>query len=325
MNRRNLLIAAGALASVPFSVFAQRPVARPRIGLLWIEAAGDSIVLTALRDGLRAQGYVEGKNIEIDTQFLVDRYDRLAEAAVKLVNEKVDVIVSYGTTATLAACKATSTIPIVMVAGGDPVKLGVVATLSKPGGNVAGVTFLSLELVGKRLEILKEAVPGIRRVGVLLNPASATESTNFVGWEAAARTLNMEVQRVEIRVPTEIDSVIAGVTRQRVEALGVVTSTMFIANRKPIVTAIARIRLPAIYGSADDTDAGGLISYGPNWSDGFHSAAAFVARILKGARPADLPFEQPTRFELAVNLKAAKAIGIAIPPSILRRADKVIE
>jgi putative tryptophan/tyrosine transport system substrate-binding protein len=211
-----------------------------------------------------------------------------------LVSEKVDVIVSYGTTATLAAAKATSIIPIVMVAGGDPVKVGLVATLSKPGGNVTGVTFLSLELVGKRLEILKEAVPGVRRVGVLLNPASATESTNFGGWEAAARTLKMEVQRVEIRIPSEIDSVIAGVTRQRVEALGVVTSTMFIANRKQIVSAIARSRLPAIYGSADDTEAGGLISYGPNWSDGFRSAAAYVARILKGARPADMPFEQPT-------------------------------
>jgi ABC-type uncharacterized transport system substrate-binding protein len=325
MNRRNLLIATWVLATVPFLVFAQRPVVRPRVGLLWIESGRDSIVLTAFREGLRAQGYVDGKNIEINTQSLVDRYDRLAEAADKLVNQKVDIIVSYGSTATLAATKATSTIPIVMVAGGDPVKLGVVATLSKPGGNVTGVTFLSLELVGKRLQILKEAVPGIRRVGVLLNPASATESTNFAGWEAAARALNMEVQRVEIRVPTEIDSVIAGVTRQRVEALGVVTSTMFIANRKQIVTAIARSLLPAIYGSADDTDAGGLISYGPNWSDGFHSAAGFVARILKGARPAEMPFEQPTRFELAVNLKAAKAIGITIPPSILQRADKVIE
>ena len=134
----------------------------------------------------------------------------------------------------------------------------------------------------------------------------------------------MEVQRVEIRVPTEIDSIIAGVTRQSVEALGVVTSTMFIANRKPIVSAIAKSRLPAVYGSADDTDAGGLISYGPNWSDGFRSAAGYVARILKGARPADMPFEQPTRFELAVNLQAAKAIGITIPSSILQRADKVI-
>src|SRR5437762_241845 len=180
MIRRNLLIAAGALATMPIAAFAQTAIARPRIGLLWIESGSDSIVLTAFREGVRAQGLVEGKNIEINTQSLVDRYDRLAEAADKLVSEKVDVIVSYGTTATLAAAKATSIIPIVMVAGGDPVKVGLVATLSKPGGNVTGVTFISLELVGKRLEILKEVVPGVRRVGVLLNPASATESTNFV-------------------------------------------------------------------------------------------------------------------------------------------------
>ena len=325
MIRRNLLIAAGALAAMPVTAFAQSPIARPRIGLLWIESGSESIILTAFREGMREQGYVEGKNVEIITRSLVDRYDRLPEAAAKLISEKVDVIVSYGTTATLAAAKATSIVPIVMVAGGDPVKAGLVATLSKPGGNVTGVTFLSLELVGKRLEILKETVPGVRRVGVLLNPASATESSNFAGWEAAARMLKMEVQPVEIRVPAEIDSVIAGVTLKRVQALGVVTSTMFIANRKSVVSAIARIRLPAIYGSADDTDAGGLISYGPNWSDGFRSAAAFVARILKGAKPADMPFEQPTRFQLALNLQAAKAIGITIPPSILQRADKVIE
>ena len=325
MTRRNLLLAAWALATIPTLAFAQRPVPRPRIGLLWIEGGSDSTVLAAFREGLRAQGYVEGKDVEIDTRSLVDRYDRLAEAAANLVNQKADVIVSYGTTATLAAAKATSTIPIVMVTGGDPVKLGMVATLSKPGGNVTGVTFLSTELVGKRLEILKEAIPGTRRVGVLLNPASATESANFSAWEVAARRLNMEVQRVEIRVPAEIDTVVDGVTRQRVDALGVVTSTMFVANRKQIVTAIARTRLPAIYGSGDDTDAGGLISYGPNWSNGFHSAAGFVARILKGAKPADMPFEQPTRFELAVNLKTARNIGITIPSSILQRADKVIE
>jgi len=324
MIRRNFLIAAGVVATIPVAAFAQTPIAKPRIGLLWIESGGDSILLTAFREGVHAQGFVEGKSIEINTQSLVDRYDRLPEAANKLVSEKVDVIVCYGTTATLAAAKATSTVPIVMVAGGDPVKVGLVASLSKPGGNVTGVTFISLELVGKRLELLKEAIPEVRRVGVLLNPAAATESANFAGWEAAARTLKIEVQRIDIRVPSEIDSVIAGVTRHKVDALGVVTSTMFIANRKQIVSAIAKIRLPAIYGSADDIDAGGFISYGPNWSEGFRSAAGYVARILKGAKPADMPFEQPTRFELAVNLLTAKAIGIAIPPSILRRADKVI-
>ena len=323
MKRRKLMIAASATMCLP--VLAQKPVAIPRIGLLWIESGGDSIVLAAFREGLRAKGYVDGINIRIDTQSLVDRYDRLAEAADRLVNQKVDVIVSYGTTATLAARKATSTIPIVMVTGADPVKLGLVANLAKPGGNVTGVTFVSLELIGKRLQILKEVIPGIQRIGVLFNPASATEVTNIKIWEAAARTLNMEVQRVEIRLQSEIDNVISEVGRQRVEALAVVTSTMFIANQKQIVAAIAKTRLPAVYGSSDDTDAGGLISYGPNVADGFHRAARYVDKILKGAKPADTPFEQPTKFELAVNLKTARALGITIPSSILLRADKVIE
>jgi putative ABC transport system substrate-binding protein len=329
VNRRNMLIAgSAAFVIVPFAAIAQRRTAIPRIGLLWIEAsgvAGDSSVLTALREGLRAHGYVEGKQIDIYTHSLVDRYDRLPAAADELIARQVNVIIAYGTTATLAAAMRTSRIPIVMVTGGDPVEIGVAKTLSAPGGNVTGVTFVVQELVGKRLQVLKEAIPGIRRVGVLLNPASATESRNFVVWQTAARTLNLEVQRFEIRLPSEIDSVISGVARHMVDALGVVTSTMFIANRQKIVTAIAGSRLPAIFGSADDVVAGGLLSYGPNWSDGFRRAAGYVARILRGETPANMPFEQPTKFELAVNLKAARAVGMTIPQSILLRADKVIE
>ena len=297
----------------------------PRVGLLWIESGADSKILTAFREGLSAQGYTDGKNIRIEKQFLVDRYDRLAGSADSLVKSKVDVVVCYGATATLAASKATSTIPIVMVTGSDPVKLGVVASFSRPGGNVTGVTFLSAELHGKRLEILKEVVPRIRRVGVVFNPESATEVKSFLEWEAAARTLNMEAQRVEIRLQGDIDRVISDASRQRRDALTVAASTMFVANRKQILTAVAKTRLPAIYGSAEDADAGGLMSYGPNVPDGFRRAAGYVAKILKGAKPADLPFDQPTRFQLTVNLKTAKGIGIAFPQSILLRADQVIK
>ena len=297
----------------------------PRVGLLWIESGADSKILTAFREGLSAQGYTDGKNIRIEKQFLVDRYDRLAGSADSLVKSKVDVVVCYGATATLAASKATSTIPIVMVTGSDPVKLGVVASFSRPGGNVTGVTFLSAELHGKRLEILKEVVPRIRRVGVVFNPESATEVKSFLEWEAAARTLNMEAQRVEIRLQGDIDRVISDAPRKRLDALTVAASTMFVANRKQILTAVAKTRLPAIYGSAEDADAGGLMSYGPNVPDGFRRAAGYVAKILKGAKPADLPFEQPTRFQLTVNLKTAKGIGIAFPQSILLRADQVIK
>jgi len=219
----------------------------PRVGLLWIESGADSKILTAFREGLSAQGYTDGKNIRIEKQFLVDRYDRLAGSADSLVKSKVDVVVCYGATATLAASKATSTIPIVMVTGSDPVKLGVVASFSRPGGNVTGVTFLSAELHGKRLEILKEVVPRIRRVGVVFNPESATEVKSFLEWEAAARTLNMEAQRVEIRLQGDIDRVISDASRQRRDALTVAASTMFVANRKQILTAVAKTRLPAIY------------------------------------------------------------------------------
>ena len=325
MKRRRLLIAAGALATIRLPAVAQAPVAMPRIGLLWIESGGDSNLLAALREGLLAQGYSDGKNIQIEKQFLVDRYDRLAESADRLVRSKVDVIVSYGATATLAASKATSTIPIVMVTGSDPVKLGVVASLSKPGGNVTGVTLLNAELHGKRLEILKEVVPRIRRVGVVFNPESATEVKSFLDREAAARTLNMEAQRVEIRLQSEIDRVIAETPRQKLDALSVGASTMFVANRKQIVTAVAKTRLPAIYSSEEDANAGGLMSYGPNVPDAFRRVAGYVAKILKGARPADLPFEQAAKFQLAVNLRTAKELGIAFPQSVLLRADHVIE
>ena len=326
-TRRAFLIALGAgVLAAPLASFAQQqPVKVPRIGLLWISSGSESSYLKPFREGLRVQGYVEGKNIHIEDRFLVDRYDRLPEAAGKLVSQKVDVIVSYGATATHAARKATSTIPIIMLGGGDPVKLGLVASLSKPGRNVTGITFFGYELSAKRLELLKDTVPGIRRVGVLLNPESGGGVLGFRNIEAAARVLNLELQPVEIRVPSEIDTVISGVARRDVKALVVVGSTMFVANRKQVVTAIAKIRLPAIYASNDYTDVGGLLSYGPSLPDQFRRAATYVDKILKGAKPGDLPVEQPTKFELVVNLKTAKALGIKIPDVILLRADKLIE
>ena len=306
-------------------VLAQNLVSMPRIGLLWIESGGDANLVDAFREGLSAQGFSDGRNIRIETHFLVDRYDRLTASAESLVKSKVDVVVSYGATAALAASKATSTIPIVILTGSDPVKLGLVASLSRPGGNATGVTFLSAALHGKRLEILKTVVPGIRRVGEVFNPDSATEAKSFLDWEAAARALNLEAQRVEIRLQSDIDHVIAELPRQRLDALAVAASTMFVANRRQIVAAIAKTRLPAIYASVEDAEAGGLVSYGPDVRDGFRRAAGYVAKILKGARPGDLPFEQAARFQLAVNLKTAKELGIVVPQSILLRADTRIE
>ena len=323
MNRRRLLLCASALATIPFAR-AQRPVAVPRVALLWIDT-GNANLPSAFRDGLRAQGYVDGKNVRIVSQYLVDRYQRLPDAAALMVKQGTDVIVTYGGTATLAASKATSTIPIVMVTSNDPVKLGVIASLSKPGGNVTGITFLAQDLIGKRLQILKEVAPRVRRIGVLVNPESSSEMKNIAGWQAAGRALNVDLQLVEVRTPADIDAVMASTVKKGVGAFVVLASSFFTANRERVVSAVAKARLPALYGSPDEADAGGLISYGPNLTEGFQRAAGYVDKILKGAKPADLPVEQPTRFELVVNLKTAKEQGIAIPAPVLLRADRVIE
>jgi putative ABC transport system substrate-binding protein len=326
MKRRKwLLTAACALAAIAFSAIAQKDRDVPKIGLLWVGSGSDSFVLAALREGLRAQGYVEGKTILIDTRFLVDGYERLGESADRLVQHKVDVIVCYGVTATLAARKATSVIPIVAITGADLVNVGVTASLSNPGGNVTGVTFLHPQIDGKRLQLLREVVPDIRRVGILLNPASATEARNFTRWREAATTLGLEVEPIEIRVKADIDPVISKISRERIEALGVVGGSMFVANRTQIVAAIAKTRLPAIYGSSDYPEVGGLMSYGPNVAEGFQRAAGHVAKILKGAKPADIPVEQAIKFELAINMKTAKAIGLTIPQALLLRVDEVIQ
>jgi putative ABC transport system substrate-binding protein len=325
MNRRRLLIAAAALTALRVSATrAQKSAAVARVGLLWITAGGDSTFVTAFRDGMQARGYAEGRNVRIDAQALVERYDSLPEAAEQLVRQNVDVIVSYGATATLAAHRATSSVPIVMVTGADPVKVGLVASLAKPGGNVTGVTFLHPQLDAKRLELLQEAVPRIRRVGLLLNPASATEPANVPRWQAAAERLKVDVQAIEIRLQSDIDPVVDGLAQSGLDAIAVVGGTMFVANRTEIVAAIARTRLPAVFGSADYPDVGGLMSYGPNVSDGFRQAAGLVVKILKGTKPSDIPFEQASKFELVVNARTAKALAMTMPASILLRADRVI-
>ena len=323
--RRRLLMALGAGALVTLSAAAQQQSVAPRIGLLWIGPDHDSKNLAAFLGGLRTRGYVEGQNIQIDTRFLVSSYDRQAEAANQLVDQKVDVIVSYGATATAAAAKATSTIPIVMVVGADPVKLGVVASLSRPGGNVTGVTLVASDLRGKRLEILQELVPNLRSVGFVYDPESPAEAASVSGWEAAAATLHLQLQRVEIRTANDIDIVLSGIGRQVINALAVSPSSLFAANRDKLVTAIGKTRLPAVYSSRDYVEAGGLISFGSNLFEGFHLAAEYVDKILKGAKPADIPVQQPSRFELVINGKTAKSLGITIPRSLLLRADEVIQ
>ena len=324
-GRRRCLAVGFVLGCLSLPLHAQGPGTTKRIGLLWIASGSESNILDALRDALRKEGFVDGRNIRIEKQHLVERYDALDEAARNLAAERPDLIVCYGATATTAMSKATSSIPIVAVMGADPVRLGFATTLARPGKNITGVATLSTELYGKRLEVLKAVVPGAHRVAIVYNPESPAEVRSFLLWEAAGRSLNMETGRVEIRLPSEIDGVVAALPKQGFDALGVATSTMFVANRRQLVTAITRTSLPAIYGSIEFAEAGGLISYGTSITDAFARASGYVARILKGASAADLPFEQSSEVELVVNLKAAKAIGLTIAPSILVRANKAIE
>jgi putative ABC transport system substrate-binding protein len=316
------ILATGAV-SAAFVASAQQKT--HRIGLLWIGREGMVSYLAILRESLRTLGYIEGRNLVLDERFLVDGYERLPEAAAKLADSKPELIITYGGTAVLAARKATATIPILMASGGDPVKMGLATSLSRPGGNVTGVTFISPELSGKRLELLRELVPDLRRVAVILYSQSQSERQSLKNFESAAKILGVEMQPVDVSSADKIAPAIASVAMMKVGAIMVISSSLFTTNRKLFADEVAKIKLPAIYGNTDFVDVGGLIAYAPKFSDGLRRLAIYADKILKGARPGELPIEQPTGFELAVNVKAANAQGIAIPRSLLLRADRVIE
>jgi putative ABC transport system substrate-binding protein len=282
--------------------------------------------LAAFRQGLRELGYVEGENIAIEKRWAEGRFERLPDLAAELVRLKVDVIVSVVTQASLAAKHATRTIPIVMVAAGDPLGSGLVASLARPGGNVTGPSSMYSDLVGKQLEVLKEIVPKLSRVAVLWNPANAAWHAQMLkATGVAAPALGLQVQLLEARGPDELEGAFAAMTRQHASALLVAVDVIFALHARRIADLAAKRHLPAMYGSSEHVEAGGLISYAPNIPDVFRRAATYVDKILKGAKPGYLPVEQPTKFELVINLKTAKALGLTIPPSLLARADQVIE
>jgi len=314
------------LLVVPLASEAQAPAKVHRIGFLTSRSPTDSPhLLEAFRQGLRELGYVEGQNIAIEYRFAEGRPERLPALAAELVRLKVDVIVTAAPPAHLAAKQATSTIPIVFVVTGDPVAEGLVASLARPGGNITGLSSIAPEVVGKQLELLKEVTPRVSRVAVLQNPSNHVHPAMLRQAEGAARALGVQLHTVQARTPPEIDAAFEAMRSQRAGGVLVLRDLLFLAQRTQIAALAAKSRLPAVYGNKEVAEAGGLMAYGANTPQMYRRAATYVDKILKGAKPADLPVEQPTKFELVINLKTAKALGLTIPPSLLQRADEVIQ
>jgi putative tryptophan/tyrosine transport system substrate-binding protein len=323
-----VLILLPALIVAPLAAGAQQAAKVPRIGFLSAATSGvSSPPLDAFRQGLRELGWVEGQNITIEYRFAEGKSDRLPDLAAELARLKVDIIVAEATQGVAAAKNATEMIPIVMISGSaDPVGLGFIASLARPGGNVTGLSYsVSPEIAGKGLELLKEIVPNVRRVAILSNPASAVQPLFIRDVNGAARSLGVQLQHLEVRGPNEFEGAFAAMAKERVGALLVVADAVFIFHRTRLADLVARSRLPAVYGARASVEAGGLMSYGPSVRDSFWRSATFVDKILKGVKPGDLPVEQPMKFELVINLKAAEALGVRIPRSLLQRADEIIQ
>ena len=312
----------------PLAAEAQQAAKVARIGYLAGNLAAGPHLQEAFRRGLRDLGYVEGRNVVIEYRDAEGKFERLPALAAELVALKVDVIMASAAPQALAAKQATTTLPIVFGAAPDPVETGLVTSLARPGGNVTGLSMLTPELVGKRLELLTQAVSGVSRVAVLWQPGVPGERTDedmVKEAEAAARALGVQPQFVEARGPADFDRAFSDMTTARAGALIVVGSSMFFIERRRLVDLAAKNRLPAVYPLREYVDAGGLLVYGPKLADLYRRAATYVDKILKGTKPGDLPVEQPTKFELVFNLKTAKALGLEVPPLLIAQADEVIE
>jgi putative ABC transport system substrate-binding protein len=313
------------LLVVLLAVEAQPSAHVPRIGLLCLfSPAIGATKAESFRQGLRELGYIEGQNIRIESRWAEGHHERLAELAADLVRLDVAIMVTESTLAALAAKQATQTIPIVTAAIGDPVAAGLVASLARPGGNVTGVTTFASEPSGQRLQLLKEAVPQTTLVAVLWNAANPAHVRHLEGIKAAAPSLGLTLQAVAVRTPSDFDMAFEAVARMQPSALITLADGMLLDNRTHIVAFAAKSRLPAIFPDREFAEAGGLMAYGPNLAANFRRAAAFVDKILKGAKPADLPVEQPMTFEFVINLKTAQTLDLTIPPSLLFQATEVI-
>jgi putative ABC transport system substrate-binding protein len=325
--RREVLISLGLCALFAAASSVAQQAKAWRIGFLFFGSRPEANDpnFAAFVGGLRELGYIEGKNLVIDWRFAEGSYDRLAALAGDLVRSKMDLIVAASTQGAQAAKRATTTIPIVMVGVGDPVGAGLVASLSHPGGNITGLSNVAVDVGGKQVELLHAAIPKLARVAVLLNPTHPNHPQVLKQIQAAARKTTTKVLVVEADKPDQLESALSALTRQRADALIVAPDPFFLMQRKQIAQIASKNRLPSIFWNRDLAQAGGLMSYGQSLAEQYRRAAAYVDRILRGAKPGDLPIEQPTKLEFVINLKTAKAIGLTIPRGLLVRADEVIQ
>jgi putative tryptophan/tyrosine transport system substrate-binding protein len=328
VDRRTFLAGTGAvLLATPLAAEGQQAGKVWRIGLLSLAASDPASAArwTAFREQLREQGYLEGQNVVFESRWGNEQVARLPSLAAELINIKVDIVVTATSEAAFAAKQATSSIPIVTATGSDLVMLGLVASLARPGGNVTGVISLTTGLAGKRLEFLKQLLPRASRVAFLKNPADRAAALNLRETQSAAKSLGVVAQGVDVRGPSDFDAVFLAMKRARTDAVILGGTTQFIGDRRHIAELAVSHQLPMMTPSREYAQAGALLSYGTDYLDLFRRAAMYVDKILKGAKPADLPIEQPTKFEFVINLKTAKALGLTIPPSLLGRADEVIQ
>ena len=327
MRRRTFFaLLGGVVVARPLGSRGQHGGKVPRVGFMGNSTATlEANLIGPFREGLREHGYEEGRNVEIVSRWAEGSYERFPALIAELIAANVDVIVTAGTPATLAVKKATSTVPVVMAAVGDPVGTGIVPNLARPGGNITGLSAIAPDLEGKRLELLREVVPHLTRVAYFLNPANPFHTESMRHALAAAQALNIELQPREVSKSEDLDVAFAAIVKEKPDGLLILADRVFLHNRQRMMDFATEHRLPSVNAYRELVEAGGLTSYGPDYGEMHRRAADYVDRILKGARPGDLPVEQPTRFTLIVNLKAAKALGLEVPPTLIARADEVIE
>ena len=327
MQRREFITFLGGIVGAwPLAAHAQQPAKIPRIGFLGNSTATmESNLIEPLRDGLRELGYEDGRNVIIEFRWADGKYDRFPALIAELLAAKVDVIITAGTPATLAIKKATSTVPLVFIAVGDPVGTGIVPDLGRPGGNITGLSSIAPDLEGKRLELLREVVPKLSHVAFFLNPANAFHTVSMRQARVAAQSLGIKLQSMEVSKSEQLDGAFASIVKEKPDALLILADRVFLHNRKRMMEFAIQQRLPSVNAYRELVEAGGLMSYGPSYEDMHRRAAVYVNKILKGTKPADLPIEQPTKFTLLINLKTAKTLGLTVPPTLVARADELIE